>query len=229
MKIRCIVIDDEPLAREKLEMFIGKIGYLAHVKSFPDAISALTFVQTNPVDLIFLDIQTGDFNGISFLASIGRQPKVIIASAYGEYAVQGFDFRVSDYLLKPFSFERFALAVGKVHSELQSESEKNRSYAFFKIENRIEKVDFSDILYVEGQKDYLQIVTKKSKLMTLLSFAEMSEILPKDFVRVHKSYIVCLSCIDSIEKNLIKIGIKAIPIGPTYRDALLEAISPITR
>ena len=221
MKINCIVIDDTPLAIETLERFIKEVPLLKLTGSFTNGIEALPFMKSQQVDLVFLDIQMEKFTGLQFLESLEKHPKIIIVSAYSEYAVKGFDYSVSDYLLKPYSFERFLKAVDKVQNEM--DSDLTRDYMFVKTEYRMERIDFSDILYVEGQGAYLKIVSSQSKIMTLQSFKNLEISLPKSkFMRVHKSYIVALDKIDSIERNKIRIGEQMIPIGMNYRDQFFK-------
>ncbi|MDR2037777.1 MAG: LytTR family DNA-binding domain-containing protein [Bacteroidales bacterium] len=215
--IRCIVIDDTPLAIEKLEAFIVQVPLLHHLQSFSNGLEAVMYMKTNSVDLVFLDIQMEQFTGLQFIEALQYRPKIVIVSAYNQYAVQGFDYNVTDYLLKPYSFERFLKAVDRVQAEMQVKTAKN--YMFVKTEYRMERVDFSDILFVEGQGAYLRIVTQQTKIMTIQNFQSMEEILPSDnFVRVHKSYIVAMDKIESIERNVIQIAGIRIPVGKNYQN-----------
>jgi len=168
--IRCIVVDDTPLAVEKLEAFIVQVPLLCHLQSFNNGLEAVMYIKSNPVDLVFLDIQMEQFTGLQFIEALQYRPKIIIVSAYNQYAVQGFDHNVTDYLLKPYSFERFLKAIDKVQAEMQVKTAKD--YMFVKTEYRMERVDFSDILYIEGQGAYLRIVTRKAKIMTNSEFSE---------------------------------------------------------
>lgn len=219
MQVKCIVIDDEPLSVEKLTMFISRISWLQLEKAFSNAIDALNFLKTNEVDLVFLDIQMDEFTGIQFLQSLKNSPRIIVTSAYKEYAIQGYDFNVTDYLLKPFGFERFVVATDKVFNLLTDAKSIRRNYIFVKTGYNMERVDFDDILYIEGMQEYLQIVTRKGKIITLQSFSNMEKLLPPaNFTRVHKSFIVAIDKIETIERNTIKINEKRIPIGITYRE-----------
>lgn len=219
MSINCIIVDDTPLAVEKLDGFIRQLPVLNLLRSFNSGIEAIAFLQSNPVDLVFLDIQMEQFTGLQFLEALQNRPKIVIVSAYSQYAVQGFDYAVSDYLLKPYSFERFLRSVDKVQQEIGSKA--NKDYMFVKTEYRMERVDFEDILYIEGQGAYLRIFTPKVKIMTLSTFRNMESMLPaENFVRVHKSYIVALNKIESIERSIIKIGGEHIPVGQSYRERL---------
>ena len=215
--IRCIVIDDTPLAVEKLEAFIAQVPLLHHQQSFNNGIEAIMYMKTNPVDLVFLDIQMEQFTGLQFIEALQYRPKIVIVSAYSQYAVQGFNYNVTDYLLKPYSFERFLKAIDKVQAEMQLKTIKN--YMFVKTEYRMERIDFPDILYIEGQGAYLRIVTRQSKIMTIQSFQNMEQILPSDnFMRVHKSYIVAMDKIESIERNVILIAGQRISVGKSYQN-----------
>lgn len=217
MSINCIIVDDMPLAVEKLEGFVSQIPLLNLLQSFNNGIDAISFMKNNVVDLVFLDIQMEQFSGLQFLESLQKHPKIIIVSAYSQYAVTGFDYSVADYLLKPYSFERFLKAIDKVQNELEYKIQKD--YMFVKTEYRMERINFSDILYIQGQGAYLQIVTLKAKIMTLLNFQSMESLLPSDnFIRVHRSYIVAMNKIENIERNVIKIGKQQIPIGLNYRN-----------
>jgi len=224
MSINCIVVDDTPLAVEKLEGFIRQVTHLNMLKSFNNGIEAISFIKTNPVDLVFLDIQMEQFSGLQFLDSLQNPPQIIIVSAYSQFAVSGFDHSVTDYLLKPYSFERFLKALDKV--QMDKEAGSRKEYMFVKTEYRMERVNFSDILYIEGKGAYLRIITQKTKIMTLQSFQNMKSLLPSDnFIRIHKSFIVALNKTESIERNRIKIGSELIPIGLSYRERFINAIN----
>ncbi len=216
--IKCILVEDMPLAIEKLEGFIRQVPSLSLLHSFDNGVEALAFMQENAVDLVFLDIQMELFTGLQFMKALVSPPKIIIVSAYSQYALEGFEHNVSDYLLKPYSFERFLKAVNKVQSELQ-QGTTQRNYIFVKTEYRMERVDFDDILYIEGMGAYLRIVTRQLKIMTLQSFAQLEKLLPgNNFLRVHKSYIVALDKIENIERNVIKISDQRIPVGKNYQE-----------
>ena len=220
MKINCIAIEDEPLALKKIKEFIEQVDFLNLMEGFNNAVDAIGFLKTNSVGLIFLDIRMKKLSGIQFLESLQIKPKVIITSAYDEYALKGYELDVADYLLKPFTFERFLKSVDKVYNQINSiESGYSNDYIFVKTEYRIEKVEIKDILYIQGMKDYLQIHTTDRKIMTLQTFKNLLEILPQiDFQRVHNSYIVSISKIDNIERNRIRIGKELIPISDSYKD-----------
>jgi len=215
--INCIIVEDSPLAVEKLKEFIQRVPNLQLLQSFENGIEAIAFTQTQSVDLVFLDIQMEQFTGLQFLEAVRFPPKIIIVSAYSQYAIQGFEHNVCDYLLKPYSFERFLKAINKVQSELQVKTTK--TYLFVKTEYRMERVNFNDILYIEGMGAYLRIICKNTKIMTLQTFAQIEKFLsPNHFQRIHKSFIVSLDKIESIERNVVKIGDLRIPIGKNYQE-----------
>ena len=230
MQIKCIIIDDEPLAAEKLSIYISKIPWLKQEASFNNAIDALNYLKTQDIDLIFLDIQMDEFSGIQFLESLKTPPKIIITSAYAQYALQGYEFDVTDYLLKPFGFERFIVATDKVFNQLVDTKTIKRNYIFIKSGYTMERVIIDDILYIEGMQEYLQIVTGKNKLMTLQTFSNMESLLPlNNFLRVHKSFIVAIDKIDKIERNIIKIKDKCIPIGVSYKERFDKLLVDLQR
>jgi two-component system, LytTR family, response regulator len=220
MKIKCIAIEDEPLALKKIKEFIEQVDFLNLLAGFDNAIKAVGFLKENSVDLIFLDIRMKKLSGIQFLESLQIKPKVIITSAYDEYALKGYELDVVDYLLKPFTFELFLKSVDKVYNQLNSsKNNDSNDYVFVKTEYRIEKIEIKDILFIKGMKDYLQIHTTERKIMTLQTFKNFLEILPQiDFQRVHNSYIVSISKIENIERNRIRIGKELIPISNSYKD-----------
>jgi len=231
MQINCIAIDDEPLALSKLEGFTGKVPELLLLRTFDNAIEAMGWLKENPVDLIFLDIQMEQLTGIQFLETAGSTARVILTTAYDQYAIKGFDLNVTDYLLKPYSFQRFLQAVNKVMDyfshkpDNKNSAGENDSYIFVKTEYRFERIDIEDILYIEGMKDYLRIICTNKKIMTLQSFAKLEESLPaKKFCRVHKSFIVAIDKIKSVERGVIVIADQRIPVSNTYKDNFFSKI-----
>ncbi|MCT4603280.1 MAG: response regulator transcription factor [Marinifilum sp.] len=226
MKINCIAIEDEPLALKKIMEFIEQVDYLNLLQGFNSAIDAIGYVKRNSVDLIFLDIRMKKLTGIQFLESLQNRPKVIITSAYDEYALKGYELDVVDYLLKPFTFERFLKPVDKVYNQLKSlNTNVDNNYIFVKTECRIEKVVLEDILFIQGMKDYLQIHTTDRKLMILQTFKNLLDVLPSsDFQRVHNSYVVAISKIKNIERNRIRIGDDLIPISDSYKDKFYKTL-----
>jgi DNA-binding LytR/AlgR family response regulator len=231
MQINCIAIDDEPLALSKLEGFIIKVPELQLKRTFDNAVEAIGWLKENSTDLIFLDIQMEQLTGIQFIEATGTTARIIITSAYDQYAIKGFELNVTDYLLKPFSFQRFLMSVNKVMDyftripEITNNLPEDDSYIFVKTEYRLERVDLDDILYIEGMKDYLRIVCHNKKIMTLQSFAKFEESLPaKKFCRVHKSFIVAIDKIKSVERGVIIIADQRIPVSNTYKDKFFSKI-----
>lgn len=231
MQINCIAIDDEPLALSKLVSFINKVPDIKLIKTFDNAIEAVGWLKENRTDLIFLDIQMEQLTGIQFLEATGTTSRIIITSAYDQYAIKGFELNVTDYLLKPFSFQRFVKAINKVmdyfsqHNDFRKENGNNESYIFVKTEYRLERIDLDSILYIEGMKDYLRIICRDKKVMTLQSFSKLEEILPSsNFCRVHKSFIIAIDKIKSIERGVIIIADQRIPVSNTYKDTFFKKI-----
>lgn len=231
MKISCVVIDDEPLAISKLESFISKVPDLKLISTFQSAIEAIGWLKESPADLIFLDIQMEQLTGIQFLEATNLKTRIIITSAYQEYAIKGFELNVTDYLLKPFSFERFLKAVDKALEYYSGKRSGNKSEAdydkflFVKTEYRYERIDVDTILYIEGMKDYLRIVCTDKKIMTLQSFSKLEESLPSEsFCRIHKSFMVAINKIRSVERGVVVIGETRIPVSLTYRDSFFDKI-----
>ena len=235
MKIKCVAIDDEPLAIDIIKEYSSKVPFLDLIKTFDNALESIDYLKNNKIDLLFLDIQMEELTGIQLMHVLNPKPNVIFTTAYDSFAIQGFDLDAVDYLLKPISFERFLKAVNKVYEKLNVEhliENKTKEvtiytpgdeFFFVKTEFRLEKVSFADILYIEGMGDYLRIVTPNKRLMTLQNFKKMEEMLPANkFYRVHKSYIVALDKIENIEKNRIKISDKLIPISDTYKKPFFD-------
>ncbi|WP_295666692.1 LytTR family DNA-binding domain-containing protein [uncultured Mucilaginibacter sp.] len=239
--IRCIIVDDEPLALHVLEDYISKIPFLHLVKATTNPIEALTLVQEKEADLVFLDVQMPELTGIQFLKIANGKAKVILTTAYPQYALEGYELDVIDYLLKPIAFDRFFKAVQKAQAILQPAAVKPVALAestpqkpqqeflsdfiFVKTEHKIQKVYLNDILFIEGLKDYISIFTPAERIITLQNMKKMEDALPtKYFMRIHKSYIVSINKIDSIERSRIFIGDKIIPVGDTYRDEFFKII-----
>ena len=231
MKLNCIIVEDEPLALERTKGFILKLPFLNLLSSFDNAIDALSFLKTNNVDLLFLDINMDGLSGIELLESATIDSHVIITTAYQEYALKGFDLQVSDYLLKPFTFERFVQAVDKAQNDLSKTDHANgKNFFFVKTEYRLEKIFFNDVLYIEGMKDYRKIHTTGKPIMTLQTFNDFErEISSSQICRVHKSYMVSLDKIESIERDRIKIRDVLIPISDTYKEMFYKVINHSTK
>lgn len=236
--IRCLVVDDEPLALDILTDYIRKIPSLELVKATTNPIEALTAVQQENIDLVFLDVQMPELTGIQFLKIINGRCQVILTTAYPQYALDGYDLDVVDYLLKPIAFDRFYKAVNKVlqssgthstplqtHEAVPAPAAATNDFIFVKTEHKIQKIYLDDILYIEGLKDYISIFTPSERVITLQNMKKMEEVLPSGrFIRVHKSYIISLDKIESIERSRIFISDKIIPIGDTYRDQFFKLI-----
>ncbi|MBC7745848.1 MAG: response regulator transcription factor [Flavobacterium sp.] len=233
--IRCLIVDDEPLALDIIEDYISKVPFLELVKSTTSAIEGLSLVQNNNIDLVFLDVQMPELTGLQFLKIINGRCDVILTTAYSQYALEGYELDVIDYLLKPIAFDRFYKAAQKVLHQKQNSSPLpspetpasniHHNFIFVKTENKIQKIYLDDILYIEGLKDYISIFSKSERIITLQNMKKMEETLPSGrFVRVHKSYIIALDKIDSIERSRIQIAEKIIPVGDTYREAFFKLV-----
>ncbi len=224
--IKCIIVDDEPLAIEILEEYVQKVGGVESVGSFDSGIEALNFIKKNAVDLVLLDIQMPDLTGLQMAELIRGESNVIFTTAYAEHAIEGFELEAKDYLLKPISFERFYKSMERFQKSNNPGSGKSdQDYIFVKSEYKLQKIRFEDIHFIEGMKDYLRIVTNDSKVMTLQSFTKMEKNLPADrFMRVHKSYMVAIDKIDSVEKGKIRIGEELIPVGEAYKDGFYKSV-----
>ncbi|MFC2169477.1 LytR/AlgR family response regulator transcription factor [Acidobacteriota bacterium] len=238
-RMKCIIIDDEPIAIGILEDYVKKVPFLELTCSFRSALKALNFLQHNPVDLLFLDIKMPDLSGIQFLKSLKQEPQVIFTTAYSEFAVESYDYQVVDYLLKPIEFDRFLKATNKAlkqHQLLESQSassariinhikENGTDVIILKSGTKYFPIKIDDILYVEGAGNYVLFVTKAKTIMTLMNLKSALQKLPSDqFLRIHKSYIVNFRRIDMIETDQVRIDKMKIPIGETYRKAFLDKI-----
>ena len=225
MNINCIIIEDEPLAQDRAKGYIEKLPSLSLVGCFDNAIEGHEFLKNNHVDLIFLDINMDGLTGIQLLENSTIDAKIIITTAYDQYALKGYDLNVSDFLLKPYSFERFLKAVDKVEEQLETNGKGSNNNVFIKTENRLEKIVLSEIKFIEGMRDYRRIHTENKKIMTLQTFSELERMLnSQEIVRVHKSYMVNINKIESIERNRIKIDSESIPISDTYKTAFFQLI-----
>ncbi|XLS30127.1 LytR/AlgR family response regulator transcription factor [Flavobacteriaceae bacterium M23B6Z8] len=225
MRISCAIIEDEPLASERLQRYIEKVSYLELMGVFYSALDALEFLKNEPVDLLFLDVEMDELNGMEFLESLLMKPYVILTTAYEKYALKGYELRVADYLLKPFSFGRFLKAVDAVSKNFEKEMKMKEPFIFLKSANKIERIVLDDIYFIEGMRDYRNVQTTSRKILVLQTFKELEELLPENsFCRVHKSYIVAINRIDFVERNSIQIGKKRIPISETYKKQFFDII-----
>lgn len=226
MKLKCIITDDEPIARKGLQSYVGRINFLELVGVCEDAIQLNNQLKSQQADLLFLDIEMPYMTGIELLNSLSNPPKVIITSAYAEYAIKGYDLEVSDYLLKPISFDRFLKAVNKAYDQLiSSQTPVVQDYLFVKTSLKLEKIRFNDMRFIEGVENYVAIYTSDGKIITHTTLRTILQKLPPErFVQVHKSYLVNIDKIDSIEGNLLGIGKNKIPLSRTYKETALEII-----
>jgi two-component system, LytTR family, response regulator len=226
-KYSCIIIEDEPLALEKTKDFVIKVPFLHLSATFDNALTGLTYLNNNKVDILFLDINMDELSGIELLESSKINSQVILTTAYQEYALKGFELQITDYLLKPFTFNRFLQAVNKaVENIVHRTSDTPPDFIFVKTENRLEKIMLNEIVYIEGMRDYRRIHTVNKKVMTLQNFSEFEKLIPSSLVcRVHKSYMVALHKIESIERSRIKIADQIIPISDTYKEVFFQLIN----
>jgi len=228
--LRCLVIDDEELARKLLEQYISRIPELQMVAECPDPLAALPYLNSGKADLIFLDIQMPELTGIEFLKSQADLPPVIFTTAYPQYALEGYSLNVLDYLVKPIRFERFLQAVQKARARIASQPESlsqpaAKDYLLVKASHKIHKLPLKDILYIKGMQEYVAFHTRQERIISLNSLRKLEEELPKDqFLRVHKSYIVSLAAIRTLEGNQLDLGTEKIPIGSSYRDELMQRV-----
>ena len=224
--IKCITIEDEPLAVKVLADYISQVPFLELQGTFKDAILATDYLRYNSTELIFLDIHLPKLKGMAFLKTLTHPPAVIITTAYHQYAVEGFDMNVTDYLLKPFEFERFLVAVNKVKTA-QSEKHKPdegqeiKDFIFLNAERKKVKILFSEIVYIESQREYIKIITTKREFISKMSTHEIEELLPANlFKRIHRSFIVSVSKIESYSAEMVEVNGVPIPIGRGYRDVI---------
>lgn len=229
--MKCIIVDDEPLAIEILESYVARIDELELVGTFRNAIAAFTFVQQNAVDLIFLDIEMPKLSGIDFLKTLKHHPKVIITTAYRDYAIEGFELEVVDYLLKPIPFERFLKSVGKVLSSgvqniVAPTAVAQDSFIYFKVDKKMVKTKIADILYIESIKDYVKVRTADKEIITQQKISYLDESLPRmQFLRIHRSFIVNLDRIDAYTATDVEISKFKVPIGRNYKNDVMRVLS----
>ncbi len=225
-KIKCIIVEDEPLATKILTEYISQVPFLEMQGAFKDAILATDWLREHQTDLIFLDIHLPKLKGMAFLKTLTNPPAVIITTAYHQYAVEGFNLNVTDYLLKPFEFERFLTAVTKVSVSKSDKHpiinrEETKDYLFLNVQKKKVKILYSEIIYIESQQEYIKIVTTKKVFFSKLTTTEMESILPSSlFKRIHRSYIVSVSKIDSYNAEAVEVTGIPIPIGRSYRGTM---------
>ncbi|MCR9253399.1 MAG: LytTR family DNA-binding domain-containing protein [bacterium] len=231
-QLKCIAIDDEPLALRKVVDYIEKIPFLELVAQFDNGLEALAYLKQHNVDLIYLDIQMPDIKGTQLVSILKNKPQVVFTTAYDQYALEGYQLDATDYLLKPIAFDRFLESAQKALDRMafvptisENETEQNEGFLFVKTENKWRKVVINDILYIEGLKDYLSIYTTTERILTLQNFNSLLEKLSNDqFVRVHKSFVVAITQIQELEKSRVFINEKWIPVSDTYRTAFFNLL-----
>lgn len=235
MKARCLLVDDEPLAVEIIQNHINKLDHLEIAGICSNAVEAFEFLREKKVDLIFLDIQMPKITGMDFLRTLKNPPKVIIVSAFREYALEGFELDVLDYLLKPVSFERFLKAIDKyynqtdktaINTSISSESENMTHFIWVRADRKNQKIPMDDIRYIEGLKDYVKIYLEHQMIISKASMKEMEKKLPSDlFIRIHRSYLVSVSKIHAYTQEYVEVGQNILPIGTSYKVAVMHQIS----
>lgn len=240
--IRCLVVDDEELARALLGNYIGRLPHLQLAASCANPLEALAVLQQQPVDLLFLDIQMPELTGIEFLRTLPHKPVVIFTTAYAEYALEGYALDVTDYLLKPFSFERFLQAVNKAIAQIQAKPanpatispatdpppetpEPAKDYLLVKADHKVHRLRYDDILYIQSMREYAAFYTSSGRILSLNALKSLEETLPpKRFIRIHKSYIVAIAKIDALEGNMVQVGKEKLPVGANYREELVRRV-----
>lgn len=234
-KIKCLAVDDEELARSLLEVFIKKLDYLELVGMAKNPIEASSFLSSHQVDLIFLDIQMPELTGVEFIKIFQPKQPVIFTTAYSEFALEGYELDIVDYLLKPFSFSRFVQAVEKAKRWIQLnkgqkhlvEESKENNFIVIKSDHKLIKVFFEDILYIQGMREYASFYLKEGRILSLISLKKLEEVLPENlFIRIHKSYIASVQNIKSLEGNMIHLGKEKLPVGNLYKEKVSLIFSP---
>ena len=229
-KYNVLIVDDEFLARKLLSEYVSKVEFLNLVDTCPDATNAMQVLNKENIDILFLDIQMPDISGMEMLKLLNNRPSVVLTTAYSEYAVDAFALGVVDYLLKPFDYARFMQAINKIVNknviESQNETNSLNDYLLVKADYKLYKVNYDDLLYIEGQHEYVTFHTTTKRITALYSLRNLEDTLPKDkFVRTHKSFIVSIKNIEDIDKLNVTVAGNKIPIGASYRDALIERLS----
>jgi two-component system LytT family response regulator len=233
-KIHCIIVEDEPLAAKVISDYISEVPFLELEGTFKDAILATDYLRNHTVDLIFLDIHLPKLKGMAFLKTLTHPPAVIITTAYHQYAVEGFNLNVTDYLLKPIEFERFLVAVNKVKAaqpgrmnepveeqKQETTSRESKDHLFLNIQKKKVKISFTDIVYIESQREYIKIVTTKNEYLSKISTHEIEDLLPAHlFKRIHRSFIVAVNKIESYTAEMVEVNGVSIPIGRGYKEVL---------
>lgn len=225
-KLQCVIVDDEPMAREILSSYIDKTGELELVQSCKNATEALVFIQDNNVDVCFLDINMPEISGLSLAKIINKKANIIFTTAYRDYAIDGFDLQVVDYLLKPIAYDRFLQSIEKIKS--QKEIRNTSDFMFIRSDRKMVKVDFDSIVYVESLSDYVKIITLKQTIVTRETISNLEGKLSNDiFMRIHRSYIVSLKKMTSYTNEFIEINNKALPISRSYKESVLQKLAEV--
>ncbi|SOE22612.1 DNA-binding response regulator, LytR/AlgR family [Spirosomataceae bacterium TFI 002] len=237
MKINCVIVEDEPLARRLMEDYVKSTPSLELMRSFGNPLEALEFLKANEVDLLFSDIQMKEITGITLLKLLQKKPVVILTTAYSEYAIEGYELDVIDYLLKPITFERFLKAVEKATAHIQLKQNKqspstnqkeefnSQEYIFLKDGSKLLKVKLADILYIQSLKDYVRVITKGKQIVSLQTMKSLEEALPKEmFIRIHNSTIVAFDAIEEVERDSVKILDQYLPVSDSYKKVFREFI-----
>jgi two-component system, LytTR family, response regulator len=220
-KLRCIIVEDEPLAVRIVADYISRVPFLELQAAFKDAILATEYLRSNTTDLMFLDIHLPKLKGMSFLKTLVNPPAVIITSAYHQYALEGYELNVTDYLLKPIEFERFLAAVNKVRKAQTERRADEKNFIFLNVQKKKVKISFNEIIYIESQREYIKVVTTKKEYLSKISTQEIESMLPADqFRRVHRSFIISVSKIDSYTSEFVEVSGIPIPVGRGYRDVI---------
>lgn len=235
--ILCLIVDDEELARALLQNYAGRLPLLEVAGVCKNPLEAMAVLGSHPVDLVFLDIQMPELTGIEFLKTLNKKPLVIFTTAYPQYALEGYELDVVDYLLKPFSFERFVQAVNKASDRLKNHSgalqppaenpapPPRKTHLTLKADHKIHRIPLEDILYIQSMREYISVHTPTGRVMSLGSLKSLEEELPGDqFLRIHKSYIVAVNKASTLEGNLLHVGKEKLPVGSNYKDGLLKAL-----
>lgn len=236
MALKCMIVDDEPLAIEVLESYVERIQGLELVATSDNAVKAFDILKKEPVDLLFLDIQMPKLNGIDFIKVLNPAPQVIFTTAYREYAIESYELNVVDYLLKPIAFNRFLMAVNKVMNENDSQQQfvgeettktKEDQYIFLKADRKMVKVHLKDIIYIESLKDYVRIKTSVGKeVISLQKISYLEQKLPEDcFMRIHRSFIVPIKKIEAFSNHAVEVGGHELPIGRNYKEEVLKVLN----
>lgn len=229
MPISCIVVDDEPIARDILASYIAKVDELVLVESCQNAVEALNVLKTQPIDLMFLDIQMPGLSGINFLKTLNHPPEVIFTTAYREYAVESYELKVLDYLLKPIPFDRFLSAINKIENKNtapQPQKGDSSDYLYLSVDKRMVRVILSEIVFIESQRDYIKIVTLEKEMLVHRNISFAEEKLPQEkFLRIHRSFMVNIDHIEAYNNSLINVGGREIPIGRNYKNEVSRILN----